>query len=661
MIMTKKYNPKKKKRAERRYRMFVGDFETTVKENTVLQDETEVWASGLAELYTDFSMIDNCIEDTYAFLMNELYYQNVIVYYHNLKFDGAFWVDFLMRKLGLTIATYKDGTGTHMCDKKDMENNSFTCAISEMGQWYNVVIKMHGRTLEIRDSLKLIPCSVEQMGKAYATKHRKLTMDYISDKRRAGGEITEEEKRYLVNDLLVVKEVLQIMFSEGHNKLTIGSCCLSEYKQMISRDEYNDLFPDQTLAECHLGNGLYPNMDEYVRKSYKGGWCYLKRGKESTVIENGQTADVNSLYPSVMHSDSGNVYPRGNGHEWEGNFIPEQAKKKNRFYFVRIRTKFNLKPGYLPTIQVKGNYLYRPNEWLETSDVVDKETGEYTDKIRYSDGTERDTALVLTLTGVDLELFLEHYDTRVFEILDGIWYYAETGFFDDYIDKYKKIKESEKGAKRTIAKLYLNNLYGKMAASRDSSFKVPVLENKDEKLHFITIAEKEKMPGYIPVGSAVTSYARAFTIRAAQKNYEKFIYADTDSIHCQISNGPIEGITVHDSNFGCWKLESTWDKGFFVRQKTYMEHVVEENQVQVEKPYYDIKCAGMPKRCKQLLNASITGDRSGIEKITPEENDFMNVKRSMEDFTYGLVVPSKLMPRRVKGGIVLTPTTFCMK
>ena len=43
--------------------------------------------------------------------------------------------------------------------------------------------------------------------------------------------ITEKEKEYIANDVLAVKEALEIMFTEGHNKLTIGSCCLEEYKK----------------------------------------------------------------------------------------------------------------------------------------------------------------------------------------------------------------------------------------------------------------------------------------------------------------------------------------------------------------------------------------------------------------------------------------------
>ena len=91
---------------------------------------------------------------------------------------------------------------------------------------------------------------------------------------------------------------------------------------------------------------------------------------------------MNSLYPSMMHSDSGNYYPVGKPHYWCGNFIHEDALKKTpqgepRYFFLRIRTRFHVKHGYLPFIQIKGSPLYRGTEMLETSDVYSKKHDKY--------------------------------------------------------------------------------------------------------------------------------------------------------------------------------------------------------------------------------------------------------------------------------------------
>ena len=177
------------------------------------------------------------------------------------------------------------------------------------------------------------------------------------------------------------------------------------------------------------------------------------------------------------------------------------------------------------------------------------------------------------------------------------------------------------------------------------------------------IREAKKKPGYIPIGSAITSYARNFTIRAAQKNYHGIdnpglIYADTDSIHCDLPPDKVEGIKVHPTDFCCWKLESCWDVATFTRQKTYIEHVVKEDLEECE-PYYNVKCAGMPQRCKDLFVMSLTGERKG--ELTEEEEKFVSVRRTLDDFHKGLLVPSKLMPKRIKGGILLKDTTYEMR
>ena len=240
--------------------------------------------------------------------------------------------------------------------------------------------------------------------------------------------------------------------------------------------------------------------------------------------------------------------------------------------------------------------------------------------------------------------------------------------FDDYIDLYKKIKQESKGAKRSLAKLMLNSLYGKMAANTDSSFKVAYKNEETGALSFYTVSANDKRPGYIPIGSAITSYARNFTIRAAQANYygvdkPGFIYADTDSIHCDLMPEQMKGIKVHPLDFCCWKLEGSWDTGWFVRQKTYIEHVIAEDLEPCE-PYYNVKCAGMPEHCKDLFIRSMQEDiPSGedAQKYTPDEIAFMRQKRSITDFDLGLLVPGKLLPKRIPGGILLTETTYQMR
>lgn len=647
----------------KKFRYFVGDFETTVYKGQV---HTEVWASAVVELYTEDVKILHSIGETFDYLCSLK--ENVCIYYHNLKFDGAFWLDYLLVELGYEQAYEKlneDGTSVKWLSEKYMKNKTFKYSVSDMGQWYNIIIKVNNKFIEIRDSLKLLPFSVKRIGNSFKTKHKKLDMEYTGF-RYAGCTITDEEQKYIANDVLVVKEALEIMFNEGHDKLTIGSCCLAEYKKILGKHYYEQFFPNIYDISLDETKHRYKTAGEWVRKSYKGGWCYLVKGKEGKVYNNGTTADVNSLYPSMMSSESGNKYPVSRPYFWCGNYIPPEALDENKYFFVRIKTRFYIKQGYLPFIQLKGNLLYKGTECLMSTDIYDSETQKYYSHYRDKNGNICDTRVEMTLTMTDYYLFLEHYEPVDFEIIDGCWFYAEVGIFDEYIEKYKKIKLESKGARRELAKLFLNNLYGKMASNTDSSFKIAYVK-EDKTIGFNYVPEKDKAPGYIPVGSAITSYARNFTIRAAQKNYHGvdkagFIYADTDSIHCDLEPEQIEGITVHDKNFCCWKLESCWDVATFTRQKTYIEHVVAEDCRPIDEPYYNVKCAGMPDKCKQLYIKSMSGYKpKDDDNFTDEEIEFLSKKRDLTDFTVGLRVPGKLRPVRIRGGVVLVETPYEMR
>lgn len=660
---------------QREYRYFMGDFETTVYKGQV---NTEVWASALVELFSDKVTILHSIAETFDYLVS--LNCNVVVYYHNLKFDGAFWLSYLLVDKKFTQAYDKIGdkeTDVKWKQQFKMFNNTFKYSISDRGMWYSIIVKVKNHFIEIRDSLKLLPFSVERIGESFDTKHKKLDMEYTGF-RYAGCEITKEEQEYIANDVLVVKEGLEIMFKQGHNKLTIGSCCLEEYKKICRSSleiqlDYAEMFPNLYDFKIDKQEHKYDNAGDWLRKSYRGGWCYLVKGKENKIKTNGTTADVNSLYPSMMSSKSGNKYPIGLPKFWTGNFIPEEALKENMYYFVRIKTRFYIKDNYLPFIQIKGDLKYKGTESLETSDVYNHENDDYFPYYIDKDGNIQQAKVELTLTMTDYQLIKEHYELVDFEILDGCYFYSMVGIFDEYINKYAKIKKESKGALRELAKLFLNNLYGKMASSTDSSFKIAYVKD-DKSIGFMQVVENEKKPGYIAIGSAITSYSRNFTIRAAQKNYygaEKrgFIYADTDSIHCDLLPQEIKGIEVDDKEFCCWKLESCWDKAIFTRQKTYIEHVTHENLIPLEesKQYSNIKCAGMPKKCKDLFEISMQGTADVNENWSDEEKEFLFDKnnkpivRDYSDFKVGLKVPGKLRPIRIRGGVLLVNTTYEMR
>ena len=668
------------KKTRKKKPIFMGDFETTVYEN---QERTDVWASALTRIgdETDHVEVFNSLPATYDWLIDNVK-SDCIIYYHNLKFDGTFFLAYLMER-GDYVECFDEtdpmvlfeGTSLERKMKqgefehdKDMPPGSYKYLISDMGAWYNVKFKRHdGFIVELRDSLKLIPCSVRKMANDFQTKHQKTEIEYTGY-REPGGYISPEEREYIANDVLVVKEVLEFMFANGHDKLTIGACGLAEFKSGFYKSQYEEMFPK--LEDVKIDESIYGDRDadEYIRRSYHGGWCYVKESIKNEPMGAGITLDVNSLYPGTMLSKSGNRFPIGFPKFFQGIGDFNRIKDdKTKYYFVRVKTRFYLKEGFLPFIQIKRNKLYTSTEMLKTSDVYDEKTGKYHKYLLDENGEMQPTRVIITFSKSDWELVQEHYNLTECEILDGCWFYTTSGMYDKYLLKYKQQKETSKGAKRQLAKNLSNTLYGKMSAGTNSSFK-RLYPDEYGAITSETIFECKKEAGYIADGAAITSAARAKTVRAAQANYDVFCYSDTDSIHLCCSEEDVVGCEIHDTEYGCWKVESHWDSALFVRQKTYAEHIVMKDGEPVEEPYWDIKCAGLPQKCKNLLQLSIKGlDTLSEEEynkvkdtLTEREFKFVSQKRDITDFKVGLRIPGKLLPVNIPGGTVLADVDFTM-
>lgn len=140
------------------------------------------------------------------------------MYFHNGAFDFSYILDYLLKRDDYAQATYTpDGKVEHTMfyETNDMQPNTFKYSISDMGQWYTMTVKTNRSLIEFRDSYKLIPLSVADMGTSFNTKHRKSTIEYKGE-RHAGYNITPDEEHYIKNDVLVVKEAIEFMFADGH-------------------------------------------------------------------------------------------------------------------------------------------------------------------------------------------------------------------------------------------------------------------------------------------------------------------------------------------------------------------------------------------------------------------------------------------------------------
>lgn len=592
---------------------FTADFETTTDIN-----DCRVWAWAVCEIGNPENFLyGNSIETFIDWCSNTE--ENYDVYFHNLKFDGSFLFDWLLRQNYEVLRNTKNKEDS---DYTSPKNHSFTCLIDELNNFYNIEVwftigKKKTNKVKFYDSMKILNFGVDKIAHDFKLPISKLKLDY-KEYREVGHQLTAHEIAYIRNDVEIMARALKIMFDEGLDKSTIASNAMNFYKSNF--EEFNEFFP---ILEFDVYNDIRP--------AYKGGFTYLNPVYENKMVNKPIVClDVNSLYPSVMKNA---LLPYGNGVYFEGKY------KDNPYYplyIQHLKCSFELKSGKIPTIQLKGNLSFLPNEYVVSSN------GECVD---------------LKLTNIDLKLFLENYEVEYYDVnthniskepcyINGFMFKGQKGLFDFYIDYWseKKIeaKHDGNGARYTISKIMLNSLYGKFAMSKMNRNKYPYLDEETDTIKYELSEAKEDKGVYLPMACFITSYAREKTQRTSglikdysinKLGYDAYIYSDTDSIYTTLTDENILNklIEIDKYKLGSWDLELKCTRGKWLRQKCYMVEYLDEDG----KKCYKTTVAGLPKELGKAL--------------------------TFKNFTHEFSCSGKLRPVRTKGGVVLEETTFTIK
>jgi hypothetical protein len=448
---------------------------------------------------------------------------------------------------------------------------------------------------------------VSRVAKAFNQDELKGEIDYHAP-RPVGHRMTAEERDYLRKDVSIMANAMAEVLATGMTKMTVASDAMKEYKSLTGK-KFDRLFPK-----------LSEEMDTLIRRSYRGGWTYCDPRFKNKRVGFGLVLDVNSLYPAVMKNA---LIPYG-----EPKYVDGKVEVDERHPLAIFTVTFiaKLKKDHVPCIQIKGTSVFAPTEYL----------------------TKITEPTTLTMTNVDFELYNDHYDITVIEWCGGWLFQAKTGMFDEYIDKWAKVKETSKGGKREIAKLHLNSLYGKFATNPLVTSKIPTFDHETKTVRLVRGQDATRAPVYTAAGVFITSHARDLTIRAAQANYDVFAYADTDSLHLLVDEVP-EGIDVHPTRMGAWKLEYKFNEAFYVRAKFYMERAYEDGKGEPVTPDHSDDCEA---------DCEIRHDY--VTKIAgfPEKE---SSKLDFDDLFDGRILTGKMVPKRVPGGIVLADIDYKVK
>ena len=542
-------------------RWYAADFETSNSDINIEKEYTRVW---LWDIFDPIKRLHYNGLDIESFCDKIFDMPSSLFYFHNLKFDGAFLLYFLLEN-GFKISEEK-------------RSGCINTLITDRLTWYTFTVHYCGKQYKFRDSAKKIIGTLAKAAKDFGLPISKGEIDYRI-LRDEGYVPTPEEFDYVRRDTEILADILQYYYDNGMDSITNATDALKTYKEIISERGFMTLFPI-----------LPKEIDEFIRKSYKGGYCYLNPRFYNKTINDIYKYDVKSMYPSRMRYCN---LPFGIPMHFIGKY---EYDTNYPCFFQRIKVSCHLKDGKIPSIQTKSFMNIKLNY------------------LKSTEGAMYD----LVLAGPDLYRLLDDYEIEEIEFIEGYKFRATNTLFKDYIDKFFALKESSKGAKKQLYKIFLNSLYGKFAMMIERSQAYPIFSK--EKLIYERTKPEEVDPIYIAVAAYITAEARKLLLDGIYANLENFIYCDTDSMHL---TSPVKGVD-EGNKLGQWAIED--GEGSGENTKTFI----------TTGKYLGQKC--------YILLGNKNGNEYEIKKIAGAPD---SVKRgiSMENFKVNMTTSPSEFPK----------------
>lgn len=357
--------------------------------------------------------------------------------------------------------------------------------------------KSHKKLFELRDSFPILPSGLESLTKSFGITLPIDEKKYASYKKRRDKIETftrEELEEYVAVDTIALYKILVEslkVFEKKDFKLTIAGEAMSTFRTMN---------PDEYKGMC-----LPSKLDTYLRRALTGGRVEVFKRQGFNL----KHYDFKSMYPDVMRNKE---YPAG-----VAIYTQKFNKDKLGIYTVEVESP-KLQIPFLHAYSKEGKLLFPNGKWTAT------------------------------YTSVEIEKALKlGYKIK---IIDGYYFTKRAKPFIKYVDHFYNMKaEAERNkqpARRHIAKLYLNSLFGKFGQRRkfqkimriEGSFfemarKFSILDVIEE-LNSVVVEDESKSPfTTVHIACFVTAYARIKLYERIEEVIEKggeVYYCDTDSI-----------------------------------------------------------------------------------------------------------------------------------
>ena len=572
---------------------------------------------------------------------------NIEIGVHNLKYDAEFLKYGLFQNgYGYYNSVVSNNTIVGKSESEKcfniVENGNTVYSMNIISESIEVLIKKKKEDVKenitmsfnIFDTLKIVNNSLDNIAKKVINideKYYKLSEEYDYEMVRPTSHIlTELEKRYLYNDVYILKEFLRQFYMplEVNAKTASGIAFKSFLK---------DKWGSSGAKEF---NKKFPNMYEYpfitnIKKSYKGGWTFSYTDYKGKHLKNldGCSIDINSSYPSVIAKKP---LPYGVPKLYKGYKHPNEKQLNlltiefNGFYNKDENDKFGFfQASYLNMKE----YANLGTDYLPTN-IINGELKGYS-----LDECETDRRFKYYIWEFELEDIMEHTQFIDLIVTQTLQFKAETGLFKDTVDRFIELKNTSKKEKNEcmmlFAKLVLNSFYGKLGSNIARIERTLTVDDDDMVKFENTDIEYESATKYYPpFASCVTAWARCNLRSTCYKlcmNKGVFepnvLYCDTDSIYSLLTSEEIIkrcGKIIDKYELGLWDLEKEYTEFKCIGSKKYM--YTEKNGT------INCKCAGLPKQARNLI--------------------------TYENFHLGQSFDGKLALKRVNGGYLLIPTKF---
>lgn len=316
----------------------------------------------------------------------------------------------------------------------------------------------------------------------------------------------------------------------------------------------------------YLERIIITTVNSSIRPGLRGGISWVNPVYKGKILPPGFTLDINSMYPSVI-LDTELPY------EFIGMSTDGEEPDLDKYFVAEItELKAKIKSGHHPWL--KRSTAYTSDKYYEPSIHW------------FGHINKAKQAWDTVLTSADINYLYECYDVEKIAYRRVFYFNPNKDFTKvvrDYIEHWRKIKETSTGAYRQLAKLHLNALWGRWAMT------TKIVEDGGKK---IDVGERTSN---LVSAMFVTAYARIRLNRMMNRFYDYVVYTDTDSVHVLFPPGKTqedveESISdlIHPTRFGKWKIEQTWCRAKYIKAKTYCHEDKEGN--------LDFTAAGVPNK-----------------------------------------------------------------